>query len=192
MSETAISGYDYGTVAASPVTKEELDLLRASVLFGHEDEAALRRAGEVLGGQVEQILDVWYGFVGVNPQLLAHFSGPDGEPIAAYLDRVRGRFGQWIRDTCERPYDERWLAYQEEISLRHTPAKKNRTDKVTSSSHVPLRYLVALIYPITATVREFLMKGASGEDLEAMHEAWRKAVVLQVALWTRAYAPDLW
>lgn len=189
---TEIAGYDYGSVAASPVTPQDLELLKAAVLFGPADEAALHRAGEILDGQVEQVLDVWYGFVAANPQLLAHFSTADGEPIGPYLDRVRSRFGQWIRDTCTRPYDEAWLAYQEEIALRHTPAKKNRTDDAASTPFVPLRYLVALVYPITATVREFLAKEATGEELEAMHEAWRKAVILQVALWTRAYAADLW
>lgn len=193
MPEAAIAGYRYGSSEASPVTMEELSLLRASVLFGGEDEAALREAGTILAGQVDQVLDVWYGFVGDNPQLLAHFSTLDGEPIGDYLAGVRGRFGQWIRDTCERPYDEAWLAYQHEMALRHTPDRKNLTDAVSSTSHVPLRYLIALVYPITATIRPFLAGDAvPPERVEAMHEAWRKSVTMQIALWSRAYAPDLW
>lgn len=193
MNEAAIPGYTYGSAPASPVTLEELSLLRASVLLGPEDEAALREAGTILAGKVEEVLDVWYGFVSANPQLLAHFSSLDGEPIGDYLARVRGRFGQWIRDTCERPYDDAWLAYQHEMALRHTPSAKNRTDDVASTSYVPLRYLIALIYPITATIRPFLAGGdVSSERVEAMHEAWRKSVTLQIALWSRAYAPELW
>ena len=193
MTEAAMTGYSYGSVEASPVTMDELSLLRASVLFGDEDEAALREAGTILADQVEKVLDVWYGFVGDNPQLLAHFSTREGEPIGDYLAGVRPRFGQWIRDTCERPYDEAWLAYQHEIALRHTPEGKNRTDGVSSTSHVPLRYVIALVYPITATVRPFLAgDGVSPERVEAMHEAWRKSVTMQIALWSRAYAPDLW
>ncbi len=193
MPEAAIAGYSYGSAEASPVTMDELSLLRASVLFGDEDEAALREAGSILAGQVEQVLDVWYGFVGDNPQLLAHFSTLDAEPIADYLAGVRGRFGQWIRDTCERPYDEEWLAYQHEMALRHTPDRKNLTDGASSTSHVPLRYLIALVYPITATIRPFLASdGVPPERVEAMHEAWRKSVTMQIALWSRAYAPDLW
>jgi len=193
MSETAIAGYGYGSVEASPVTMDELALLRASVLFGPDDEVALREAGALLSDRVEQVLDVWYGFVGDNPQLLAHFSSIEGEPIGDYLAGVRPRFGQWIRDTCLRPYDEAWLAYQHEIARRHTPEHKNRTDDVASTSHVPLRYLIALIYPITATVRPFLAAdGVAVERVEAMHEAWRKSVILQIALWSRAYAPELW
>ncbi|WP_127128331.1 protoglobin domain-containing protein [Georgenia sp. SYP-B2076] len=193
MGETTIPGYGYGNAAPSPVSVEELGLLKASVLFGPEDEAALRRAGEVLADQVEEILDVWYAFVGANPQLLAEFSTPDGKPITPYLERVRARFGQWIRDTCTRPYDEAWLAYQEEIAERHTPAKKNTADGVASVPYVPLRYLIALIYPITATVRDFLARGdRPAEEVDAMHEAWRKSVIMQVALWSRPYAPDTW
>ncbi len=193
MSETTIEGYDYGRVGPSPVTREDLEALKAAALFGPDDEAALRRAGEVLGDQVEAILDVWYGFVAANPPLLAAFSGPEGEPITPYLERVRTRFGQWIKDTCLRPYDEAWLAYQEEIAERHTPAKKNKTDAAPSMSYVPLRYLIALISPITLTVRDFLARGdRPAEEVQAMHEAWRKAVILQVALWSRAYAPGLW
>ena len=193
MGETTIPGYGYGTAAPSPVTAEELELLKASVLFGPDDEAALRRAGEVLADQVEQVLDVWYGFVGANPQLLAEFSTAEGRPIDTYLERVRARFGQWILDTCNRPYDEQWLAYQEEIAERHTPAKKNTTDGVASVPYVPLRYLIALIYPITATVRDFLARGdRPAEEVDAMHEAWRKSVIMQVALWSRPYAPQTW
>lgn len=188
-----IPGYDYGTAPASPVSMEELNQLRASVMFTAEDEAALRNAGEILADQVEDVLDVWYGFIGNNPHLVASFAGPDGKPIDRYLERVRGRFGQWIRDTCQRPYDEQWLAYQQEIGVRHVPAGKNRTDEVESTSHVPLRYLIALLYPVTATIRPFLEKsGRSTDEVDAMHEAWRKSVTLQIALWSRPYAPELW
>ncbi|WP_052437076.1 protoglobin domain-containing protein [Georgenia sp. SUBG003] len=71
---TTISGYDYETATASPVSLEELQLLKASVLFGPADEAALRQAGEVLSDQIEDVLDVWYGFMGSHHHLLAQFS----------------------------------------------------------------------------------------------------------------------
>jgi hypothetical protein len=188
-----MEGYTYGQVHASPVSLADLGELRQAVLLGDDDVTLLRRAGEILDGQVEDILDVWYGFVGGHPFLLSAFAGADGKPIPEYLDRVRPRFGQWIRDTCMRNYDEEWLAYQEEIALRHTTARKNVVDHVQATDHVPLRFLVALIYPITATVRPFLAKGArDDDDLDAMWHAWFKAVTLQVALWTRAYDARDW
>lgn len=186
-----MEGYTYGAVAPSPVSLRELDELRQSVLLGEDDVKALRRAGEVLGPQVEEILDVWYGFVGSHDFLVGTFAGADGQPIGEYLARVRVRFGQWIRDTCERTYDDEWLAYQQEIALRHTRARKNAADGVDAAPVVPLRFVVALVYPITATVRPFLAAGGDGEaEVEAMWHAWFKAVTLQVALWTRAYVDE--
>lgn len=190
-----IPGYDHDTptLGASPVTPDDLEALKAAVLFGPADEAALKVAGEVLAGQVEQILDVWYGFVGSHPHLVAYFATPSGEPIGEYLGRVRPRFGQWILDTCTRPYDERWLAYQNEIALRHTRDKKNHTDGAESVAYVPLRYLIAFIYPITATIRPFLAAGGHDEkQVEAMFHAWFKSVTLQIALWSQPYAEPSW
>jgi Protoglobin len=191
----AIPGYLYGSgeLARSPVSEDELAQLKQTVLFGDDDERSLRMAGEVLGDQVEDVLDVWYGFVASHPHLVRYFAGPDGAPIDDYLARVRARFGQWIRDLCERPWDRAWLDYQEEIALRHTRAKKNQTDGVEAPGLIPLRYMVAFVYPITATVRDFLAKkGHSEAEVDAMHHAWFKAVTLSVALWSRPYAGEDW
>jgi Protoglobin len=194
MSTTPIPGYTLGSeeVPRSPVSPEELELLKTSVLFGDEDIRYLRMARDVLADQVEDVLDVWYGFVASNPHLVLYFTRrEDGRPHEDYLARVRRRFGQWILDTTAADYDQAWLDYQQEIGLRHHREKKNRTDEVDAVEHIPLRYLIAFIYPITATVRPFLEKGGpSDEDVEKMHDAWRKAVILQVALWSRPYAGD--
>ncbi|MFE0458864.1 protoglobin domain-containing protein [Kitasatospora sp. NPDC058965] len=195
MTHAPIPGYHYDDPAlpASPVTTEDFEQLAAATLFSEADITALKQASEVLADQTEQILDVWYGFVGSHPHLLAHFATPEGAPITEYLAAVRRRFGQWITDTCTRPYDARWLAQQEEIALRHTTAKKNTTDGARSVPHVPLRYMIAFIYPITATMRPFLAaKGHAEDEVEAMHQAWFKAVTLQVALWSRPYAGGGW
>ena len=191
---SVITGYTKGTaaVARSPISDEEFEQLKRTVLWTEEDERHLRAAGEVLEDQIEDVLDVWYGFVASHPHLARSFGGADGRPDGGYLSAVRRRFGRWIRDTCSARYDRDWLDYQEEIALRHTPAKKNRTDDVPSADdHVPLRYVIAFIVPITATIRPFLAaKGHGGDDLEKMHDAWFKAVTLQVALWSRPYTKD--
>jgi hypothetical protein len=189
--QTTIPGYTFGepTVAHSPISAQEFDLLKQTVLWSEEDERYLRMAGDVLADQVEDVLDLWYGFVGSHPHLLHYFTGPDGKPIDVYLSRVRARFGQWILDTCRRPYDQDWLNYQEEIALRHHSTRKNQTDQVNAPPIVPLRYMIAFIYPITATIRSFLAKkGHSAEEVEKMHQAWFKSIVLQVVLWSRPYA----
>ncbi len=190
---TAIPGYTYGTITAarSPITLTDFEKLRQAVLFGPEDERYLRMAGEVLADQIEEGLDLWYGFVGSHPHLVYYFTDGQGNVNSTYLDAVRKRFGQWILDTCNRPTDQAWLNYQHEIGLRHHRAKKNQTDGVNAVPHIHHRYLVAFIYPITATIKPFLAKkGHSPDEVEKMHQAWFKSVVLQVALWRAAYVAE--
>lgn len=192
---TTIPGYTYtATDTTSPVTATDLAELHQSVLWSDDDAQALRRAAEILAPRTEEILDVWYGFVGANPHLVATFAGADGQPDADYLAGVRRRFGQWITDVCTQERDQAWLDYQEEIALRHHTAKKNATDGVEStSSHVPLRHLVALVVPITLTIRDFLAAdGAEPAEVDAMYNAWFKAVTVSAVLWARPYSPDLW
>jgi protoglobin len=191
--ERDVPGYDFGlgTVARSPLGMEDLELLERTVLFTEEDEEYLRLAGDVLEDQADEVLDVWYGFVGSHPHLVYYFSDSDGEPDSEYLARVRERFKRWIFDTCRRPYDQEWLDYQHEIALRHTRVKKNQTDGAQAPQHIPLRYMIAFIYPITATIKQFLAnKGHSAEEVEKMHQAWFKSVVLQVTLWSYPYVRE--
>ena len=193
MTQTDIPGYTYGTdaVPTSPVSLQELELIKATLLLGEDDLAALRRSGNLLAHRVEEILDVWYGFVGANPHLLAAFTGPDGQPDQAYLAAVRRRFGRWILDTARADYDQAWLDYQHEIGVRHTRQGKNRTDGAKAADHIPLRYVLALLVPVTTTLKPFLAAGgAAPEEVEAMHQAWVKAVLLQVILWSHPYVRD--
>lgn len=193
MTTTNFLGYTYGTtqVSPSPLKVEDLENLEKAVLFGAEDEKYLRIAGEVLADQIEDVLDVWYGFVGSHPHLVYYFTDGKGNANSDYLAAVRKRFGQWILDTCNRPYDQAWLDYAHEIGLRHHRTKKNKTDGVNSVPNINHRYLVAFIYPITATIKPFLAKkGHSPEEVEKMHQAWFKSVVMQVALWSAPYVRD--
>jgi hypothetical protein len=149
----------------------------------------LRLSHDVLKDQVEAILDVWYGFVGSNPHLLASFTArSDRKPLGDYLGAVRKRFGQWILDTARAEYDQKWLDYQHEIGLRHHRTKKNRTDSAASTDHVPFRDLFLLVFPVTFTLKPFLAKkGHSAEDIEKMYAAWVKSCLLQVTLWSYPY-----
>lgn len=66
-------------------------------------------------------------------------------------------------------------------------------DHADSVPHIPLRHIIAFIYPITATIRPFLAAGGhSDEQVEAMFQAWFKSVALQVALWSKPYAGTGW
>lgn len=190
----SIPGYQYGSteLARAPLSDEDFELLKKTVMLADEDFKYLRMAGEVLKEQVDDVLNLWYGWVGSNKHLIYYFfDSRTKEPNDEYLEAVRKRFGQWIMDVCTREFDRSWLDYQYEIGLRHHRTKKNKTDGVYSVEQIPLRYLIAFIYPITATIKPFLAKkGHSQEDVERMYNAWFKAVVLSVCLWSMPYAKD--
>ncbi|MGE3844613.1 MAG: protoglobin domain-containing protein [Vicinamibacterales bacterium] len=191
---TNIPGYTQGTQAVrrSPVTIDDFSRMQHSVLFSEDDVRALRQSYDVVKDQVEAILDVWYGFVGSQPHLLASFTHRDtGQPIGDYLGRVRQRFGQWILDTAKADYDQAWLDYQHEIGLRHHRAKKNQTDAAASTALVPFRDLFLLVVPVTTTLKPFLVRGGhSPAEVDAMHAAWVKSCLLQVTLWSHPYVKD--
>jgi len=191
----AFRGQD--SAAAEPATNHgfralseaEFELLKKSVLFTEDDVRYLRMSREVLEPHVDELLDVWYGFVGANEHLVMFFSDPaTQEPNTRYLEAVRGRFRQWVLDTAEAQFDQAWLNRQLEYGLRHHRLKKNQTDGVQAVDHVSFRYLVALQYPITATMKPFLARaGHSPQEVEGMLEAWRKAVLMTTILWSQPY-----
>jgi hypothetical protein len=193
---TEIQGYDYGNtrVGRSPVTLAELRELEATVGWTSADEDAIALAGQVLAGQEEAMVDNWRGIIGDHPFLAKWFFGPDGKPDEAYKAAVKKRFVQWVSDLCRRQRDQTWLDYQEEIGQRHTPAKKNKTDGARTPDVVPLRYLWAFAGPVIGGAREFLAsKNHSAAQVERMHQAWTKSVLLTLALWARPYVEDgLW
>ena len=190
----AIPGYTMGqkTLAKAPYTLADLESLKKTLLFSDEDVRYLRMSKSILADQSEAILDVWYGFVASTPELLVYFkNNKTGAPDGEYLGAVRKRFAQWIADTAGANYDQAWLDYQYEIGLRHTAPKKNKTDKADSVPLVNFRYLSALTIPVTTTLKPFLAKkGAPPADVEKMHAAWVKSVLMQTILWSYPYVRD--
>lgn len=191
---SSVPGYAHGqrTLATSPVTPAALKELQASLLFSDDDVQALRQSKSILADQTGAILDVWYGFVAATPHLV-HFFGnvSTGQPDAAYLEAVRKRFALWILDTADASFDQAWLDWQHEIGLRHHRAKKNRTDGANSVPQVDFRHIPALTIPITTTLKPFLAKkGAAASEVERMHAAWVKSVLLQSILWSQPYVRD--
>jgi Protoglobin len=60
-----------------------------------------------------------------------------------------------------------------------------------AADHIPLRHVLALLVPITTTLKPFLAGGgATPDQAEAMLQAWVKAVLLQVILWSQPYVRD--
>jgi hypothetical protein len=188
---TQADGYTYGdsTVALSPITLEELDLLKQSVGFTDADRDWLRIAGEVLEDQVKPIVTRWRSeIIASIPNLARHSKSIEGDKLPGYLAQSNLRFEQWILDTCQRDFDQDWLNYQHEIALRHTSVKKNQTDGVASTAYVPYRDIAAFTSVLIATMKPYLgTKGHSESEINAMHQAWAKALQLQIALWSRTY-----
>src|SRR5207249_7165060 len=109
----------------------------------------LNRAGEILVDEADALVDHWRGIIAAHPHLASYSAGLDGQPNPAYSAASRPRFVQWVRDVCQRPFDQAWLDYQHEIGLRHTHAKKNQTDNANVlEDHVPLRCLLLAFTPV--------------------------------------------
>lgn len=190
-----IPGYEFGASgsARSPVSAEDLRLLEQTVGWSEKDSGVLRKHAGLFREQAERMVDAWRSVIAAQPHLAQWFMGPDGQPDDDYKARVKRRFMQWVIDVAVRDHNRDWLNYQEEIGLRHTPAKKNATDRKQTPAFVPLRYLLGFI-PVVLPIREFFAGHVQGEtELQKLQDAWTKAVLLHVTLWSRAYtAPDLW
>jgi Protoglobin len=196
LSKCPIAGYTFGedSIPASPVSLEELHKLEAATGWSEEDALWLKIAAETLIPQAEAIVDSWRSMIGSLPPLAASFVGPDGKPDDHYKSSIRLRFVQWVSDVCIQPRDQKWLDYQEEIGLRHLPAKKNKTDNAQTPPVVPQRYLLGFTAVVITTIRGFLVaSGRPEEDIVRIQDAWTRAVLLSVTLWSRSYAREgLW
>src|SRR5204863_2180182 len=142
----------------------------------------LKLAGEVLADQTKELVDTWRGVIAKAPHLAKHSRDPNGKPIAHYSENSGLRFQQWILDTCFRPYDQDWLNYQQEIALRHTSVKKNKTDNAQSAPTIHLRHIVAFGAVMTDPdiMKPFLANGHNANDVEKMYRAWSKSLWLQI------------
>jgi hypothetical protein len=185
-----IDGYDFGSDRAprSPLTLDDLERLRAVAGLTDDDVAALRHAATILADQADDMVSAYRARLGELPFMIPYSNHPDGTPNPEYGAASKPRFDRWIIDACTRPLDQDWLDYQHEIGLRHTSAKKNQTDHADSLDHIPMRYLLAFTGVVIATARDFLAAtDASPDQIDRMHAAFTKSVMLHVTVWTRAY-----
>ena len=197
-----IPGYDYSSlnVAKSPITLKEFEELKQSAGFTEEDERWLHLAGETLADQTDELVAKWRDIIAKHPHLARYGRRPDGHKDEHYSERSGLRFQQWVLDTCLRPYDQNWLNYQQEMAIRHTSIKKNKTDNVQSVPTIHLRHIIAFTAVLNDPniIKPFLLeKGHSRTDVERMHQAWSKSLWLQIALCSEPYtnarlAPNEW
>jgi hypothetical protein len=185
-----LSGYTYGdsSIARSPVSLDELAALEELLHFGPTDVAALRRLGAILQDHLAEFDANLMGWVG--PVAMTSVQREtDGSVDERYLTRAHARFLHGFLDTCRRVHNQVWLDHQHAVGLRHTRAAKNRLDGADGVvTHIPFRWLLAFLYPTTQAIRP-LFTDLDTEEAEAMLQAWSKAVLLQVVLYSRAYVP---
>lgn len=190
-----IPGYAYGSPesAHSPLLEKDVRELEQTIGWTEQDASLLRQHGDVFREQAEAMVDDWRAIIASQPHLAHWFNGPYERPDDEYKARVKPRFVQWVIDTATRPHDQAWLDYQEEIGLRHTPAKKNSADETHTVPMVPLRFVLGFL-PAVTDIRKFLEGRIADEvTLRAVERAWSKAVLLEVVLWARPYTRDgLW
>ncbi|MBI5163094.1 MAG: protogloblin ApPgb [Magnetospirillum sp.] len=189
-----LPGYTFGdpSLPRSPVTMEELARLKLTAGLTDQDLAALRRAGRVLSDRADAVVDSWRQAIASVPHLVAAYASAEGVVDDRYRARVRERFKRWIEDLCFRPWDQAWLDYQHEIGARHSHLAKNKADAAAAVPHIPLRHLIAFAAVINQRVRPFLAEsGASADEVEGMLDAWCKATLLSVTLWTRPYVAEV-
>ena len=190
-----VPGYDFGTPrsAESPLSDEYLRNLEQTIGWTSDDRDILLRHKSLFEQQAEHMVDSWRAVIAAQPHLAHWFVGPGGKPDDDYKARVKRRFVQWVIDVATRPHDRAWLNYQEEIGLRHTPAKKSLTDGKQTPPLVPLRYLLGFI-PVVLPISRFFNSAITDDaELFRLEAAWTRAVLLHVTLWSRPYtAEGLW
>ncbi len=189
-----IAGYDFGSerVDRSPVTLAELEQLQQTVGWTSADAGWLSQAAPILTRHAEDLVNDWRAQLG-RLAFLSQWFGSPGEETDRYRAAVKKRFVQWVSDTCTRPQDQAWLDYAQEIGLRHTPKKKNMTDGARGPSVVPLRYVIAFVWPVITGVRQYLVAdGVHPKDAEAMQSAWARSVLMQIVLWSRPFVHEDW
>lgn len=162
-----ISAYHEDTQSTCPISLQEFELLKETVLWTDEDESYMKMSAEILRDQVDNIVDVWTSFIAVYPHLTKNFSD---------LEATGEQIKKWIMTSAESHYDEKWLSQQFANSL---PLQN-------------FRFAPVLAYPLTATLKPFLVKKhtRSLEDVECMHQAWMKSVLLQLSIWSHRYVRD--
>ena len=160
----SIPGYEYGTPssAISPVSESDLSELEQTAGWTSADAGVLARHADLFRAEAESMVDSWRAVIGAQPHLAHWFVKPDGTPDDAYKESVKRRFVQWVVDVALRPHDRDWLNYQQEIGLRHIPAKKNKTDGAHTPPVVPLRYLLGFV-PMVLPIRLFLAEAMKDE-----------------------------
>ncbi|MDG4548993.1 MAG: protoglobin domain-containing protein [Candidatus Contendobacter sp.] len=173
-----------------PVT-EEIDLLWRIGLFSSDDERNLRKLWRILKGQTDDYLDMVFGMVAAYPALATTLAAACRENLGDAVDgstAVRSLFREWLSETCRTPREPSWL---KRLYSSGSDLPSERSMETTLAKLPGFRYLIALSFPLVATLRSLLVgAGLAHQEIERMQSAFLKAVLLQVALLSKLYVRE--
>ncbi len=191
-----IKGYVYGKaeVPKAPISKEELKLLLDSALWTQEDEENRKIIGEVIKENMSDMLNQIVSYFGSRDYLIYYFKDERGETTETeYVNNTVDRLAQWLLDICFRPIDENFVNYQYLIGIRHTFDGKGKADNVKTIPHIPMRYMITCIFPVTAVIRSFLeRKFDDPKIVEKLYDTWFKLQVITTAFFCAHYTKEGW
>ncbi len=183
-------GEDGVSVAAPPgfPTAEEVELLWRIGLFSSDDERALRKLWRVLKGRTDDYLDMVLGMVAAYPALAAalaevrhHTWGVSADGSAT----VRRLFREWLSETCHSPQRLSWL------KRLYFDLMPERSAQKMAAELPSFRYLIALSFPLVATLRSLLAGiELAPQEIERMQSALLKAILLQATLLSKLYVKE--
>ncbi len=173
----------------SPITLEELRLLKNTFLWDQYDDENLKMASEVLKDQTEDITDLCYSFIGSIDHLLNYFCDIKTQDLDTdYLQHVKKGLGEWVLNLCNCPYDQEWLDYQHGIALQQHHRENNKADGTATFPVIHYSHMVGSIVPFTLIIKRFLAtKGHDTDTVEKMHSSLFKATTLAIILITHQY-----
>ncbi|HRD67943.1 MAG TPA: protoglobin domain-containing protein [Candidatus Competibacter sp.] len=197
MNNAQLVGEDMVAAAIPPgfPSAEEVELLWRIGLFSSDDERALRKLWRVLKGQTDDYLDMVLGMVAAYPALATALAAVCQENImTASADgsaTVRRLFRQWLSETCFSPHEPPWL---KRLYSLYSDLPPERSAQTISAALPGFRYLIALSFPLVATVRSLLVSGGlAAQEIERMQSAFLKAILLQVTILSKLYVKgELW
>jgi hypothetical protein len=120
----------------------------------------VRLSSEVLGKKFEPMLEAWFRFLGSQPLVLYYFTQKSYDRPDA--PAVRKAFAEWLADSGNVEFDQKGLGRHDTSYGRHTTAT-NRSEGADVMQRVILRYVLALLYPVT--------------EKQKQHQAWVKSVL---------------
>lgn len=156
------------------VRRQDSRLRKPSVHSIRDAVKHVRLSCEVLGDQFEPMLEAWFRFLGSHPLVLYYFTQKSYDRPDA--PAVRKAFAQWIADTGMVDTENKGQEKVLEPRREHCSPATNRKENADALQSVILRYVLALLYPVTAKQKQ--------------HQAWVKSVLQETFVLAASTARD--